>query len=153
MALRWFYRWFVCLMLFSMGEAWAQEEGVASYYHHRFHGRMSSSGRIHDENEFVAAHRTLPFGTFVRVTNLRNMKTVIVCITDRGPHSKNRIIDLSYSAAKELDFIDRGVTRVRLEIVPGPIDLRYLDLIYPKIPYLDIDYLRPDPPYRRKLSD
>ena len=131
----------------------AQEEGIASYYHQRFNGRKSTSGRIHDGNEMVAAHRTLPFGTFVRVTNLRNMKSVIVCITDRGPRSKRRIIDVSARAAKELDFIERGITRVLLEVVPGPLDLRYLDLIYPKIPCLEIDYLRPDPPYRRKLDN
>ncbi|MDD2953034.1 MAG: septal ring lytic transglycosylase RlpA family protein [Parabacteroides sp.] len=131
---------------------WAQEEGLASYYHHRFHGRKSSSGRIHDKEELVAAHRTYPFGTFVRVTNLGNMKSAIVCVTDRGPRHRKRIIDVSASAAEILGFIDKGVAKVRIEVVPGPLDLRYLDLIYPKIPYLDIDYLCSDPPYRVKFT-
>ena len=100
----------------------------------------------------MAAHRTYPFGTFLRVTNLANMKSVIVCVTDRGPHYRKRIIDVSASAAELLDFVDKGIAKVRIEVVPGPLDLRYLDLIYPKIPYLDIDYLRPNPPYRVKFT-
>ena len=108
--------------------------------------------RDHDKEELVAAHRTYPFGTFLRVTNLENMKSTIVCVTDRGPRYRKRIIDVSASAAEILDFIDKGVAKVRIEVVPGPLDLRYLDLIYPKIPYLDIDYLRPDPPYRVKFT-
>lgn len=125
----------------------AQEEGLASYYHERFNGRKSSSGRVYDHNELVAAHRTHPFGTFLRVTNLNNLQTVIVCVTDRGPHRKGRIIDLSGDAARQLGFKDKGVARVRLEVVPGPLDLRYLDLIYPKIPYLNLNKKRPIPPY------
>ena len=96
----------------------------------------------------MAAHRTYPFGTFLRVTNLKNMKSVIVCVTDRGPHSRKRLIDVSEQAAELLDFKRQGVTKVRVEEVPGPLDLRYLDLIYPHIPYLDIDYLQPQIPYR-----
>ncbi len=131
---------------------WAQEEGLASYYHHRFHGRVSSSGRIHSNDELVAAHRTYPFGTFLRVTNLDNMKSAVVCVTDRGPRRRQRIIDVSRSAAEKLDFIKKGITKVRIEVVPGPLDLRYLDLIYPHIPYLDLDYLRLDPPYRVRFE-
>lgn len=141
---------FLFLVIQGVGEAWAQEEGFASYYHHRFHGRNSSSGRVHDKDELVAAHRKHPFGTFLRVTNLENLKSVIVCVTDRGPHRKGRIIDVSTAAAELLDFIEDGITRVRVEVVPGSLDLRYLDLIYPKVPYLDIDYLSPKPPYRFK---
>lgn len=142
----------ILLTFISVSDLSAQEEGLASYYHHRFHGRRSSSGRIHDNDELVAAHRKYPFGTFLRVTNLSNMKSVVVCVTDRGPHRRRRIIDVSERAAEELDFIKKGVTRVRIEVVPGPLDLRYLDLIYPKIPYLDVDYLRPAPPYRLKFG-
>lgn len=143
---------FLLSAVLSYGDLlYAQEEGLASFYHRRFQGRRSSSGRVYDGEELVCAHRTHPFGTFLRVTNLRNMKTVIVCVTDRGPHRSNRIIDLSAKAAEILDFRDRGVTRVRLEVVPGSLDLRYLDLIYPKIPFLETDYLRPDPPYRSKF--
>lgn len=120
----------------------AQEEGLASYYHERFHGRRTASGEIHRKDELVAAHRTYPFGTFLRVTNLKNMKSVVVCVTDRGPRKKKRIIDLSEAAAKELDFIKEGITRVRIEEVPGPFDPRYLDFIYPKLPYLEIERIK-----------
>ena len=141
--------WLIALFLcIGASEIGAQTEGLASYYHSRFHGRVSSSGRIHDKEELVAAHRTYPFGTFLRVTNLKNMKSVIVCVTDRGPRSRKRLIDLSEEAAEQLDFKRHGVTKVRIEEVPGPLDLRYLDLIYPHIPYLDLDYLQPEIPYR-----
>lgn len=139
--------------LLSCDFAHGQEEGLASYYHSRFHGRKSSSGRVHDKNEFVAAHRTYPFGTFLRVTNLDNMKYVIVCVTDRGPRSRRRLIDLSEAAARELDFIKKGITRVRIEEVPCGLDLRYLDLIYPKPIYLDVDRQKPEPPYRIKIRE
>ena len=135
-------RWtmIILLSIFSFVSARAQmEEGLASYYHTRFHGRISASGYIHDNEDYVAAHRTLPFGTFVRVTNLKNMKSVIVCIMDRGPRKKSRIIDVSAIAARELDFVRAGITRVRIEVVPGPEDLRFLELMYPKIPYLPVE--------------
>ena len=141
--------WLIILFSYLEGcEIWAQTEGLASYYHGRFHGRVSSSGRIHNKEELVAAHRTYPFGTFLRVTNLKNMKSVIVCVTDRGPRSRKRLIDVSEQAAELLEFKQQGVAKVRIEEVPGPLDLRYLDLIYPHIPYLVIDYLRPQIPYR-----
>jgi rare lipoprotein A len=117
------FRLFYILLIFAAvkcGEGiWAQEEGLASYYHHRFHGRKSSSGRVHDKEELVAAHRTYPFGTFLRVTNLENMKSTIVCVTDRGPRYRKRIIDVSASAAEILDFIDKGVAKVRKSF-PAP---------------------------------
>lgn len=136
--------------LFIIGNidfSYGQKEGLASYYHNRFHGRKAASGYVHDNDDFVAAHRTLPFGTFVRVTNLKNMKSVIVSIMDRGPRRKSRIIDVSKSAAEVLDFIKAGVTRVRLEVVPGPIDLRYLDLMRPTIPFLPVEQRGETPPF------
>ncbi|MEG1543618.1 MAG: septal ring lytic transglycosylase RlpA family protein [Tannerellaceae bacterium] len=138
--------WFLACQ--SITGVWAYEEGLASYYHHRFHGKASSSGRVHDRDELVAAHRTHPFGTFLRVTNLANMKSVIVCVTDRGPRKRTRIVDVSRGAAELLDFVEKGVARVRIEVVPGSLDLRYLDLIYPKIPALKIDYQSPVPPLK-----
>ena len=95
---------YAVLILFGvqgLENIWAQEEGMASYYHSRFHGRKSSSGRVHSQDELVAAHRTHPFGTFLRVTNLANMNSVIVCVTDRGPHRRNRILDVSEAAAED----------------------------------------------------
>jgi len=98
-------------------EAGSVQEGEASYYAHRYHGRTTANGEIYDENKMTAAHKTLPFGTTVRVTNLANGKKVVVRINDRGPFIKGRIIDLSYKAAGELDYISRGVVKVRVEIL------------------------------------
>lgn len=99
------------------------QEGQASYYAHKFHGRQTASGEIYDENQMTAAHKTLPFGTRVRVTNLANGKKAIVRINDRGPFVKGRIIDLSYQAAGELDCITQGVVGVRVEVLRTDGDL------------------------------
>ena len=93
------------------------ETGMASFYSTAFEGRTTSSGKKFSNSEFTGAHRTLPFGTRVEVTNLSNQKSVIVTITDRGPFVKDRIIDLSQAAASELSFIEEGVVRVKLVIV------------------------------------
>jgi rare lipoprotein A len=93
------------------------EEGNASWYGAPFHGRQASNGEIYDMYKLTAAHRTLPFNTVVRVTNLGNGKSTTVRITDRGPFVENRIIDLSYAAAREIDSIGPGVVPVRLEIL------------------------------------
>lgn len=90
--------------------------GVASYYGKAFHGRRTASGEIFDMHALTAAHKTLPMNSLVRVTNLDNGLSVIVKITDRGPFHKNRLIDLSYAAAKELKMVKRGVAKV--EIAP-----------------------------------
>ncbi|MFA6767798.1 MAG: septal ring lytic transglycosylase RlpA family protein [Parabacteroides sp.] len=118
---------------------WSQEEGLASFYHTRFHGKRSASGRVHDQNDMVAAHRTYPFGTFLKVTNLTNNKSVIVCVTDRGPRQRKRIIDVSASAAEALGFKRQGITRVRVEEVPDEKERIIYELMYPKIPYLEIN--------------
>jgi rare lipoprotein A len=93
------------------------EEGNASWYGKPFHGRRASNGEIYDMNQLTAAHRTLPFDTMVRVTNLNNGKSTTVRITDRGPFVENRIIDLSRAAAQEIDSIGPGVVPVRLEVL------------------------------------
>ena len=90
-------------------------EGKASYYGSRHHGRRTASGERFDQNALTAAHRTLPFGTRVRVTNLNNARTVVVRINDRGPYGRGRIIDLSFKAAQQLDMIRTGVVPVRVE--------------------------------------
>jgi len=96
-------------------------EGLASYYGQEFHGKMAASGVPFDMNAMVAAHASYPFGTLVRVTNLRNGRTVRVRIQDRGPaprsHADGVIIDLSRGAAQTLGFIPTGRTRVRLEVL------------------------------------
>lgn len=93
------------------------EEGNASWYGLPFHGRRSSNGEIYDMNRMTAAHRTLPFETKVRVTNLSNGRSAVLRITDRGPFVDNRIIDLSLAGARELDMVASGVARVRLEVL------------------------------------
>ena len=139
---------FTFIILFSLViETYGQEEGLASYYHTRFHGRKTASGLKHSNDDYTAAHRTLPFGTYVRVTNLKNNKSVIVTITDRGPRRKSRIIDVSESVAKALNFIRAGITRVRIEVVPGPIDLRCLDFLNPSIQLLPIKNPKEKPPF------
>ncbi len=91
--------------------------GVASYYAEKFHGRPTASGEIFDMHKISAAHKTLPLGTMVRVTNLENNKSIIVKINDRGPYKKGRIIDLSYEAAKKLEMIEPGTVKVKVELV------------------------------------
>jgi len=92
--------------------------GEAVYYAKKFHGRKTASGEIFDMNKLTAAHRTLPFGTTVRVINLKNRKSVIVSINDRGPFGNNsRIIDISPAAAKRIDMLKDGVVEVEIEIL------------------------------------
>ena len=93
------------------------QEGLASYYGHKFHGRRTASGEIYDENKMTAAHKTLAFGTTVRVTDVTNGQSVVVRINDRGPFVEGRIIDLSYRAAGQLGMISAGVVKVRLEVL------------------------------------
>jgi rare lipoprotein A len=96
------------------------ETGLASWYGYPYHGRPAADGEIYDMESLVAAHRTLPFQTWVRVTNLTNQKTVEVRIIDRGPFVHGRIIDLSHEAANQIDLIRPGVAKVRLEVIRGP---------------------------------
>jgi rare lipoprotein A len=96
------------------------ETGVASWYGDPYHGRAAANGEIYDMEKMTAAHRTLPFDTWVRVYDLDNQKTTDVRITDRGPFVDGRIIDLSKAAARELAMIGPGVARVRLEVIRTP---------------------------------
>jgi rare lipoprotein A len=91
--------------------------GTASWYGKRFHGRQTASGDTYDMFQFTAASRTLPLGTLVKVTNLRNGKWVIVKVNDRGPYVGHRIMDVSYGAAQMMGFRQRGVERVKLEVI------------------------------------
>lgn len=92
-------------------------QGKASYYGSEFNGRKTANGEIYDETALTAAHRTLPFGTVLRVTNLQNGLSVIVRINDRGPFHPNRVIDVSKSAAEEIDLIRYGVADIEAEIL------------------------------------
>lgn len=90
-------------------------EGTASYYGKAHHGKRTASGERFNQNALTAAHRTLPFGTRVKVTNLANGRSVIVRINDRGPFGRGRIIDVSRKAAEQLNMLRTGTARVRLE--------------------------------------
>ena len=95
------------------------EEGIASWYGPKFHGRRTASGEVFDMHRLTAAHPWLPFGTIVKVTNLENGLSVVVRINDRGPFVKGRIIDLSYAAAKKIRMLRRNA-RVRVEVLRWP---------------------------------
>ena len=90
--------------------------GTASWYGEQFQGKQTASGEPYDMRDFTAAHLSLPLGTFVRVTNLSNGKAVILRINDRGPYVENRIIDVSYNAARALGFKERGLQKVRVDV-------------------------------------
>ena len=106
----------VFLAVASAGLAEAAQTGKASYYKH---GKRTASGERFDPHGYTAAHRTLPFGTRVLVTNLKNGKSVIVRINDRGPHTRGRIIDVSYGAAKALGLTTSGVGQVKIVALDG----------------------------------
>ncbi len=100
----------------SKAEPKPYQVGTASWYGKQFHGKTTASGEDFDMFEFTAAHRKLPLGSFVKVTNLKNGKWIIVRVNDRGPYVGNRIMDLSYSAARMLNFRD-GVERIRIDLI------------------------------------
>jgi rare lipoprotein A len=100
----------------AKAESKPYQVGNASWYGKQFHGKTTASGEDFDMFEFTAAHRQLPLGSFVKVTNLKNSKWIVVRINDRGPYVGNRIMDLSYSAARMLNFRD-GVERVRIDLI------------------------------------
>ncbi|MGE3681766.1 MAG: septal ring lytic transglycosylase RlpA family protein [Bdellovibrionales bacterium] len=101
-----------------IGSSGRKEVGVASWYSNRLHGRRTASGEPYDKNKMTAAHRSLPFGTRVRVRNTATGSSVLVRINDRGPFVRGRIIDLSYAAAAKLDLIVKGEGRVELIVEP-----------------------------------
>ena len=96
------------------------EVGVASWYGENFHGNLTANGEVYDMNGLTAAHRELPMGTRVRITNLVNRKSVTVRINDRGPAIPGRMIDVSMAAAKNLGFLKAGLAPVQMEIVSTP---------------------------------
>ena len=110
----------ILILLFPMillGQDKYEEDGRASYYSDKFEGKSTASGDKYHKDKMTAAHRHLPFGTVVRVTNKENQKTVDVVINDRGPYVEGRIIDLSRAAAETLGIIQAGVARVHLEVI------------------------------------
>lgn len=92
------------------------DEGMISYYADKFHGRRTASGQVFDKNAMTAAHRSLPFGTKVEVTNLANGKSVVVTINDRGPYAEDRILDLSPAAARKIGLLGRGTVKAKMVV-------------------------------------
>ncbi len=107
----------VVLSAIAIGMKAQTYTGNASYYGPGFHGRKSANGTTYNMYKFTCAHKTLPFGTKLKVTNLKNGKTTVVEVTDRGPYAKGRIIDLSKVAAAQIDMVKSGVARVRIEVL------------------------------------
>ncbi|WP_242583083.1 septal ring lytic transglycosylase RlpA family protein [Hymenobacter telluris] len=101
----------------SGGKSAFTQSGQGSYYADKFEGRKTASGTRYRANKLTAAHNTLPFGTVIRVTNQRTHRSVKVKVTDRGPHAKGRIVDLSRKAARRIGMVDTGVAPVQLKVV------------------------------------
>lgn len=98
-----------------MVTVYGQQNVIASYYADKFHGRKTASGSIYHRDSLTCAHKTLPFGTVLKVTNPHNNKEVIVKVTDRGPFIKGRSIDLSYAAARYIGILSRGISKVQIQ--------------------------------------
>ncbi len=96
------------------------QKGVASYYHDSLHGRKTASGKIYNKNRLSAAHKTLPLGTRVKVTDTKTGRSIVVNVNDRGPFIKGRIIDLSRQAARKLGIVKRGIAKVEVMILSAP---------------------------------
>lgn len=102
-----------------------RQEGIASWYGRRFHGRKTANGERYNMYAMTAAHTGLPISTYVKVTNLKNYRTIVVRINDRGPFHGNRIIDLSYAAARKLGFVSGGVSKVEVRAISKNKTLKY----------------------------
>lgn len=135
------------LISFNISTAFAQSTGDATFYGNKFHGRRTSDGSRYHKDSLTCAHRTLPFGTLLKVRNVKNGKEVVVKVTDRGPFRKGGIVDLSMAAAKEIGMVAQGVARVEVTEVghanaseSRPYDQMgeaYADNVLPEAQYLD----------------
>jgi rare lipoprotein A len=109
--------------------------GRASWYGGSFQGQQTASGEAYDMNAMTCAHRSLPLGALVRVTNLRNHKSIVVRVNDRGPVPETRVVDLSYAAAHVLGFTNRGTAPVRLDVISlKPSRAEVAQLTFPELP-------------------
>lgn len=132
---------FFCTQLFAQQKkkkvAPKKVHNFASFYLGKFHNRPTASGELYNKNDFTCAHRKFKFGTLIKVTNLKNGKSVIVRVNDRGPYAKKRVVDLSKAAAQCIDMIPQGITRVKITKVatdsllqPGNVELFSTDTTY-----------------------
>ena len=109
------FAFFLPFLSFAQGESLFIQEGTASYYAPKFQGKRTASGEVFHLDSLTAAHKLLPFGTILRVTNKKNGKSVVVRVNDRLPASSKRVIDLSYAAAKEVEMIREGLVQVKID--------------------------------------
>lgn len=129
--LNWYRQILLVLLILSTHSGYAQntaqfsQTGGCSYYGDEFHGRRTNSGERFDNKKFTCAHRKLPFGTILKVTNLQKNKVTFVRVNDRGPFVKTRILDVSKAAAKELDLIKYGVCKVKIVVVGNGDSINY----------------------------
>lgn len=123
-------------LLVPLAASHAQERGKASYYAKNLHGRKMASGMTYHRDSLTCAHPSLPFGTKLKVKNLKNGKEVVVSVQDRGPYSRDRIIDLSHSAAKQLGMLNHGVTIVEVSSYRGP-GIQVPFVAVDSIPFID----------------
>src|SRR5271154_452765 len=127
-------RWMIAFLLgITPLACFSAEFGFASWYGYPFHGRVAADGSVYDMEQITAAHKTLPLGSWVRVTNLKNGKVVDVRITDRGPFIDGRVIDLSRAAARAIDVLDPGTAPVRVEVLQAGLPVLLPSLTAPSI--------------------
>ena len=141
------YKYFLLFIAILLSQTYSvsQVTGTASYYGNKFHGKKTSDGSRYNRDSMTCAHKTYPFGTLLRVRNPKNDRIVIVKVTDRGPHSRNRLIDLSYAAAKELDIVRAGIAKVevyKIDILPELIRLIPIPKVY--VPVSKLRFLNPE---------
>ncbi len=115
---------FLFLLWMSVTAMAQTQTGIATFYDDKFEGRPTASGEAYSQSKATAAHRSLPFGTMIKVTNLENKKSVIVKVNDRGPFVDSRLIDLSKSAAQALGFVTAGLARVTVEIIDAKVPVK-----------------------------
>lgn len=136
---------FVFCIVACVTHSLGQSVGNASYYADKFHGRTMSNGETYHRDSLTCAHRTLPFGTLLKVKNIKNGKEVIVEVTDRGPFTRKFMIDLSYAAAKKLDIIKYGFMPVEVTIYTPTIIPYKLAEVETKIPLIELTDLPQEP--------
>lgn len=136
---------FVFCIVACVTHSLGQSVGNASYYADRFHGRKMSNGEAYHRDSMTCAHRTLPFGTLLKVKNIKNGKEVVVEVTDRGPFTRKFMIDLSYAAAKKLDIIKYGFMPVEVTIYTPTVVPYKLAEVETKVPLIELTDLPPEP--------
>ena len=136
---------FVTLLAFSQLPILSQEIGNASFYTKRMYGHRTSDGGRYHNDSLTCAHKTWPFGTLLRVVNLKNNNEVIVKVTDRGPHTRNRMIDLSYSAAERIGMLRSGIARVSVvKIDQLPLFMQLIPIPFVSLQVKSLHGMKPE---------